>query len=86
LIELHGAKLDTVIEVKLRYRNGVTLSLTGTAIQNVSDTRCKVQIPLTAPIGLAQVCVLRSFIPSGGTTPVQKWSNQYQGYFVLDKP
>jgi hypothetical protein len=50
----------------------------------VSTTRAKVQIPLNAPIGLAQVCVLRSFT-SGGAT-VQKWSHQYAGYFVLDKP
>jgi hypothetical protein len=85
LIELQGANLDTAIEVKLRYRNGITLSLTGAAIQNVSETRCKVQIPLTAPIGLAQVCVLRSYTPSGGTA-TQEWSRQYKGYFVLDKP
>jgi hypothetical protein len=77
-LTLHGANLGLVNRVELRFANGQTVLVTGTAVQPQGPKKLKVILPMNSPLGLARVRVGHNLLP----TPV--WSTQYQGYYVLD--
>ena len=84
-LRLHGVKLTNVAKVQFRFAGGVCDQPVTTAVPGFpAGTRLDAAIPANCPYqGLAQVRVLRSWIPSGCTNRVNFWSRQYFGYFVL---
>lgn len=82
-LELHGVNLKNVAQVEFRFANQSCLGTNPTTVAGSGATRLQVTIPVSCPVGLAQVRIQRSWQLQGCANVLTSWSQQYFGYFVL---